>query len=238
MNPIAAYSLTLILVFAGGYPLVADTADSLRREAAESKRVADSLHGEWDVLWKRSDSLRIESMLVRIRSNILKREARALVVLAENAEVLPPTRTVGDIVEDSEIVDLLRLQDTYKKKAAMVRSGKQRRGQTLSDSATAMVMTVEPDTGMASYYGKKFHGRKTSSGATFDMYARTCAHRWLPYGTRLKVTNLENQMEVVVTVNDRGPFKHGRLMDLSRQAAEDIGMIRSGTSRVAIEVVP
>ena len=77
MNTLAAYSLTLILVFAGGYPLLAETADSLRRVAAESKRVADSLHGEWDVLWKRSDSLRIESMIVRISSNILKREARA-----------------------------------------------------------------------------------------------------------------------------------------------------------------
>ena len=232
---ISSLLLVAILLSVWGLPLIADTADSLRREAEEAKRASDSLYTVWDQMWKRSDSLRIESMLVRIKSNILKREARSKLKAAESA---PPTRTVGDIIEDGEIVELLALQSTYKVKAELVRGGKVRRGQTISDSATALVMTAEPDTGMASYYGKKFHGRKTSSGATFNMYERTCAHRWLPYGTQLRVVNLSNQREVIVTVNDRGPFKHGRLMDLSRQAAEDLGMINSGTTRVAIEVVP
>jgi rare lipoprotein A len=69
------------------------------------------------------------------------------------------------------------------------------------------------------------------------MHDRTCAHRWLPFNTRLKVTNLANGKEVTVRVTDRGPWKHTRLIDLSKQAAKDLDMIRAGTARVAIEVV-
>ena len=71
-------------------------------------------------------------------------------------------------------------------------------------------------TGMISFYGRKFHGRKTASGARFDKHALTAAHRTLPFGTRLKVTNLSNGKSVIVTVNDRGPFAHGRILDLVR----------------------
>jgi rare lipoprotein A len=98
-------------------------------------------------------------------------------------------------------------------------------------------MKVKPDTGTASYYAEQFHGKKTSSGETFDMHDRTCAHRWLPFNTMVKVTNLANGKEVVVRVTDRGPWKHTRLIDVSKQAAKELDMIRAGTARVAIEVV-
>lgn len=92
-------------------------------------------------------------------------------------------------------------------------------------------------TGMISYYGGKFHGRKTASGARFDKNAMTAAHRTLPFGTRLKVTNLANGKSVVVTVNDRGPFSHGRILDLSEAAARKIGMMDKGTVRATITVL-
>ncbi|HID96011.1 MAG TPA: septal ring lytic transglycosylase RlpA family protein [Candidatus Latescibacteria bacterium] len=91
--------------------------------------------------------------------------------------------------------------------------------------------------GVASYYGREFHGRPTSSGEIFDMFAFTAAHRNLPFGTRIKVTNLDNGRWVVVRVNDRGPFVEGRILDLSYAAAKKIGMISTGTARVRIEII-
>ena len=91
--------------------------------------------------------------------------------------------------------------------------------------------------GIASYYGPKFQGRKTSSGEIFDMYALTAAHNTLPFGTLVKVTNLENGLSVIVRINDRGPFKKKRIIDLSYEAARRIGMLGPGTAKVRLEVV-
>jgi len=93
-------------------------------------------------------------------------------------------------------------------------------------------------TGMASWYGGKFHGRKTASGERFDKRARTAAHRTLPFGTRVRVTNLSNGKSVVVRITDRGPFgRRGRIIDLSEAAAEVIGMKRAGVARIRLEVL-
>src|SRR5262249_25106592 len=89
--------------------------------------------------------------------------------------------------------------------------------------------------GMASWYGGKFHGRRTASGERFNMHKLTCAHRTLPFGSRLRVTNLSNGREVVVVVNDRGPFVHSRLIDLSRKAAEQLDFLGRGVTRVRVE---
>jgi len=91
--------------------------------------------------------------------------------------------------------------------------------------------------GIASYYGRDFHNRSTASGEMYDMFAFTCAHRTLPFGTRIKVTNLENGRWVIVRVNDRGPFVEGRILDLSYAAARKIGLVASGTAKVKIEIV-
>lgn len=90
---------------------------------------------------------------------------------------------------------------------------------------------------MASWYGRPFHGRPTSSGEIYDMHDLTAAHNRLPLGTVVKVSNLENKKTVVVTINDRGPFRRGRIIDLSYAAAKAIGMIGTGSARVKIEVV-
>ncbi|MCB0326004.1 MAG: septal ring lytic transglycosylase RlpA family protein [Bdellovibrionales bacterium] len=90
--------------------------------------------------------------------------------------------------------------------------------------------------GYASWYGGKFHGRKTASGEVYDQYKLTAAHKTLPFHTWVRVTNLSNGKSVVVKVNDRGPFVRGRVIDLSRRAAEKIDMIGSGTAKVLIEI--
>ena len=90
--------------------------------------------------------------------------------------------------------------------------------------------------GVASYYGKKFHGRKTANGEVFNMYKLTAAHRVLPLGTYVKVTNLQNGRWVEVKVNDRGPFIEGRILDLSFAAALELEMVEQGTAKVMIEI--
>lgn len=91
--------------------------------------------------------------------------------------------------------------------------------------------------GIASYYADEFNGRKTSSGEIFDMNALTAAHQTLPFNTRVRVTNLENGKSVIVRINDRGPFKDQRIIDLSLEAARSIGMVGPGTARVRIEII-
>ena len=91
--------------------------------------------------------------------------------------------------------------------------------------------------GYASWYGPGFHGRRTASGEIFNMYDYTAAHRTLPFGTRVKVTNLKNGRSVIVRINDRGPAKKNRIIDLSYQAAKKIDMIRDGIVKVRVEVI-
>ena len=91
--------------------------------------------------------------------------------------------------------------------------------------------------GVASWYGKKFHGRKTSSQEPYDMYAMTAAHKSLPLPTYVRVRNLRNNRSVVVRVNDRGPFVDNRLIDLSYSAARKLDMIRDGTSLVEVTAI-
>ncbi|MEM7666638.1 MAG: septal ring lytic transglycosylase RlpA family protein [Pseudomonadota bacterium] len=91
--------------------------------------------------------------------------------------------------------------------------------------------------GTASYYGRRFHGRRTANGERFDMRAMTAAHRTLPFGTLVRVTNTRNGREVTVRINDRGPFIRGRSIDLSRAAAKQIGMISRGHAQVQMDVV-
>jgi rare lipoprotein A len=98
---------------------------------------------------------------------------------------------------------------------------------------------VQPFTqrGIASWYGKKFHGQKTSSGETYDMYKMTAAHPTLPIPSYARVTNLSNGRSVVVRINDRGPFHNSRIIDLSYAAAYKLGYIGVGSTQVQIDAV-
>ena len=99
----------------------------------------------------------------------------------------------------------------------------------------------EPDyreTGIASWYGPGFHGKETANGEVFDENEVTAAHRTLPMPSVVRVTNLGNGRSIVVRVNDRGPFAHGRIIDLSRRAAQLLGFERNGTARIRVELLP
>lgn len=91
--------------------------------------------------------------------------------------------------------------------------------------------------GEAAYYAARFDGRPTASGERFDSDRLTAAHRALAFGTRVRVTNRNNGRSVVVRINDRGPYTRGRIIDLSRRAAERIGMVRSGVAPVTLQIV-
>jgi rare lipoprotein A len=110
----------------------------------------------------------------------------------------------------------------------------QRTEQSRKITTGKILLTLE---GVISYYAHDFHGKQTSNGETFDMHDLTAAHRTFPFGTRVRVTNLENNKTVIVRVNDRGPFKEGRIMDVSLGAAKEIDLILNGTARARLEVL-
>ncbi len=92
-------------------------------------------------------------------------------------------------------------------------------------------------TGIASWYGGRFHGRRTANGEIYDMNALTAAHRTLPFGTIVEVTNLGNGRKVRLRINDRGPFIKGRIIDVSRRAAKELGFLIDGTAPVRLRIV-
>ena len=103
----------------------------------------------------------------------------------------------------------------------------------LSASSTSIHQT-----GKASYYADKYHGRKTASGERFNQNKRTATHKTLKFGTRVKVTNIKNGKSVVVRINDRGPFIKGRIIDLSKSAFSEIANQRLGVIEVVIKIIP
>ncbi len=102
------------------------------------------------------------------------------------------------------------------------------------DEPAAVLDGREIERGRASWYGEPFHGRRTASGEIFNMNDLTAAHKTLPFGTRLRVRNPVTGQEVLVRVNDRGPHVAGRIIDLSRAAAAQIGLLRAGTTTVVL----
>jgi len=102
----------------------------------------------------------------------------------------------------------------------------------------SMLSTAQISTGVASYYANKFNGRRTSSGEVFRQDSLTAAHKNLPFGTMLKVTNLSNDSVVYVKVNDRLPQSSKRMIDLSLAAAKQLNFVRKGLTQVKIEIVP
>jgi peptidoglycan lytic transglycosylase len=96
---------------------------------------------------------------------------------------------------------------------------------------------VQGEQGIASWYGHPYHGRPTSSGEIYNMYDMTAAHRTLPFGTQVRVHDLDNGRDVSVRINDRGPFVNGRIIDLSYAAAKAMGMLGAGTAMVRLEIL-
>lgn len=132
--------------------------------------------------------------------------------------------------------DLARLPDPVPRVEPKSRTGNARSYTVLGKTYRVMDSAAGyRATGLASWYGRKFHGRKTSSGEPFDMFTLTAAHRSLPIPAYVKVTNLGNGRSTIVRVNDRGPFHGDRILDLSYAAAVKLGFADHGTARVRIE---
>lgn len=149
----------------------------------------------------------------------------------------PPIAEPQDGPPDRHI-DVALLQDAVPKVEPRSRYGNPesyevygRRYQVMADG------TGYVERGIASWYGSKFHGRRTSSGEPFDMYAMTAAHTTLPLPTYAEVTNLANGRRIIVKINDRGPFKHNRLIDLSYAAALKLGIAQQGTGLVEVRAI-
>jgi rare lipoprotein A len=102
-------------------------------------------------------------------------------------------------------------------------------------SPTCTTMRAYHEVGTASWYGRTHHGRRTASGQIFNMNNFTAAHRSLPFGSKIKVTNIRNGRSVLLTVNDRGPFIRGRIVDVSYRAARELNFVRAGLAQVRIE---
>ena len=102
----------------------------------------------------------------------------------------------------------------------------------------AVKRSFHREAGYASWYGPGFHGRKTANGERYNMWKMTAAHKQLPFGTIVRVTNVENDKSILVRINDRGPFKPGRIIDLSKAGAKRLGFLGSGTTKVVVEVLP
>lgn len=104
--------------------------------------------------------------------------------------------------------------------------------------ALAQLSEDNSQTGIISWYGRGFHGRKTANGERYNMHELTCASRKLPFGTQVEVTNLDNGQSVILRVNDRGPFYRSRILDVSFRAAKELGLLRSGYVRAVVKVLP
>ncbi|BBB10358.1 septal ring lytic transglycosylase RlpA family protein [Sphingopyxis sp. EG6] len=136
------------------------------------------------------------------------------------AMLMPLLLTVSAAAQDAEITDT---------------------GISEAGMGGAAIVEIDRETeivgGMASYYGNELAGNRTASGERFDPGQLTAAHRSLPFGSRVRVTNTANGDSVIVRINDRGPFSHGRVIDVSHAAAREIGMHRSGTARVKLALL-
>lgn len=110
-----------------------------------------------------------------------------------------------------------------------------RRGRSSAATTTAARGTVPTGTGIASFYGGRHHGGPTASGERFNQNAMTAAHRSAPLGSQMRVTNLNNGKSIVVRINDRGPFVRGRIIDVSKGAAQALGFVSAGLTRVKVE---
>ncbi|MCG6861291.1 MAG: septal ring lytic transglycosylase RlpA family protein [Chromatiaceae bacterium] len=108
---------------------------------------------------------------------------------------------------------------------------------SLPMSASARVKTGQTQKGLASYYHDSLNGNRTASGEIYNKRMRTAAHKSLPLGTKVRVTKLSTGKSIVVKINDRGPFVKGRIIDLSRRAARDLGIIKRGVAKVKVEVL-
>jgi rare lipoprotein A len=152
-----------------------------------------------------------------------------LVPLAASSAATPDAGAVGiEPATSAAIIELVPLQPTTDVTAPV---------SAIEEPASSAPQETVLGRGSASYYASKFNGRRTASGERFDNSDFTAAHRSLPFGSRVRVTNPANGRSVIVRVNDRGPFTRGRLIDVSRAAADELGMVARGHADVELALI-
>ena len=159
----------------------------------------------------------------RLAARVLNKDAQGFNSHFSNLNILSITERSGDKIRRETIAAKIEIPE---EEPSVI--------EKLNTVASNTVRKFS-QTGMASWYGRQFHGRKTASGETFDMNALTAAHRSLPLNCFIRVTNKTNGKSVVVKVNDRGPFHGNRVLDLSYGAAKQLGITNAGTAKVSIE---
>ena len=201
-----------------------DTSDVLLR--------AQQLVSRLEHLAEVSDSSQISARWDNTRDTYLVSWAKEDLIVLSDRVILPDT--TGNLSEDAlQLANRLRRLLGNAPALARVEGLPEPAAPNAPQSPTVLSSL----TGMASWYGPGFHGRRSASGEVFNQNALTAAHRTLPFGTQVRVTNLNTGQQVVVRINDRGPYGHGRLIDLSTAAANRIGLRAAGVGRVAIEVL-
>jgi rare lipoprotein A len=183
-------------------------------------------------MWKpnRNDSLIARSIAPR-SLQVLTLAALAVlapVVASSAAASDAPTSVRLEASAAGAIIELVPVQPTTDVSAVT--------SSRIEAAASALQETVV-GRGSASYYASKFNGRRTASGERFDSTSLTAAHRTLPFGSLVRVTNVASGKSVVVRINDRGPFSHGRMIDVSRAAAEEIGLVSRGHGTVELALI-
>jgi len=163
----------------------------------------------------------------------MKKRLIALIIVVNNGCSVDP------VIEDSEPdyvpVDVLAVADAIPRYEKRTRAGNPVQYEVLGKQYKVLTQSKGyKKTGVASWYGTKFHGRKTSNGETYNMYGMTAAHKTLPIPSYVRVTHLKNNRSVVVRVNDRGPFHDNRIIDLSYTAAVKLGIQQAGTGSVEV----
>lgn len=173
-----------------------------------------------------SSSLNNDNDNSRLAARVLNKDAQSFNSHFSNLNSLSITESSGDKIRRETIAAKIEIPAN---EPSVI--------DKLNDVASNTVRQFS-QTGVASWYGRQFHGRKTANGETFDMNALTAAHRSLPLNCYIRVTNKNNGKSVVVKVNDRGPFHGNRVVDLSYGAAKQLGITNAGTAKVSIERVP
>jgi rare lipoprotein A len=148
----------------------------------------------------------------------------------EKSKIAPPTAKKSKLVEEKK-------KNSKENKSDRLSSDENAEPAKNSETSPQKLENIFQQTGLASYYANKFQGHRTANGERYNMRGFTAAHLTLPFNTKVKITNLNNNLSVIVRINDRGPHSKSRIIDLSRAAAEQIGLIRQGICKVRIEIV-
>lgn len=161
-----------------------------------------------------------------------------LLLTAQLAGCFSPTWTEPKDGAPNHFVDVSKIPDAVPRVEPITQAGNRSPYTVLGKTYQVMPVSAGyQQQGIASWYGTKFHGRKTSNGETYSMYGMTAAHKTLPIPSYVRVNNLENGRSVIVRVNDRGPFHDDRIIDLSYAAAKKLGFADKGTARVEVIVI-